>query len=72
MKTTRNEALESKQASIAGLMPLTDDELRAVAGGGEQYFNAYYDVTTGRYVLVPEGQVYAGGGLLVGPARLKS
>jgi hypothetical protein len=61
MRTTRN----------AELLSLTDDQLQAVTGG-ETIYNAYYDVPSGRYVLVPDGQVYAGSGLLVGQARLNS
>jgi hypothetical protein len=68
MKTTRNEELRNQ----AGMLTLGEHELQAVTGGGEQFFNAYYDVSTGSYTLVPEGQVYMGPGLLVGPARLKS
>ena len=71
MMTTRNEELRTHKNGIEGMLTLSDEEMREVTGG-ETIYNAYYDVTNGRYVLVPEGQVYAGSGLLVGQARLNS
>ena len=71
MKTARNDALRTHEKGIAVGSPLTEQDLRAVVGGGETFFNAYYDVSTGQYTLVPKGQVYVGG-LFVGEARLNS
>jgi hypothetical protein len=71
MKIARNDALRTHEDGIAGASPLTEQDLQAVVGGGEQFFGAYYDVSTGRYTLVPQGQVYFGG-LYVGDARLNS
>lgn len=62
----------SNEQHLPGMSLLSEQELSLATGGTETYFNAYYDVSTGRYTLVPEGQVYVGAGMLVGPARLNS
>lgn len=47
---------------LARLPELTADEARTVRGGAA----IYYDVSTGTYILRPEGGVYVGPGILVG------
>jgi hypothetical protein len=71
MKTARNDEQRIHQGDIAGVSTLPEQDLQAAVGGGETFFNAYYDVSTGQYTLVPKGQVHIGG-LFVGEARLNS
>ena len=59
-------SIKSQQSEVKGrarFTELTEGEARAVTGGAS---SIYYDVSTGRYILVPKGSVYVGPGLLVG------
>lgn len=61
---TKNQAAQRGVDMLSRFTELTEDEARAVSGGGGAAI--YYDVSTGTYILRPAGSVYVGPGLFVG------